>query len=180
MDFAGIPSLDRLIDATFDGALLRHSALHGEGHWRRVALGGLAICTRTPQADPVVAVLFGLLHDARRLDEDVDLEHGTRAAWLVERLAAQRVLTVSNIQLMALRDACAGHSMGGVAATRPTVAACCDADRCELRRGGTERNHSLLALAAPFVAEVDGFIDGHVEPPGWGVLLDLAARIGRR
>jgi hypothetical protein len=177
MDFAGIPSLERLLDATFEGARLRRSGHHGEAHWRRVALGGLDICAKTPGADPFVAVLFGLIHDARRLDEDIDLEHGDRATFLIDHLSAEGILDLTALQLASLREACSGHSHGGVSALNRTVATCWDADRCELRRGNTERDHSLLVLAAPFIGEVDAFIDGHPRLPGWGELFDLAARI---
>ena len=179
MDFQGIPSLARLLDATYDGSRLRKSDLHGEDHWRRVALGGLDICAKTPGADPFIAILFGLLHDARRVDENIDIEHGERATLLIDQLSSKGILDLTEIQLASLREACSGHSHGGVAALDLTVAACWDADRCELRRGNTERDHSLLVLAAPFLGEVDAFIDRHPKLPGWGDLLDLAVRIQR-
>lgn len=174
---AGSRNLKRLLDATYEDSRLRKSDHHGEGHWRRVALGGLDICTKTPGADPFIAVLFGLLHDARRMDEDIDLEHGERATLLIDQLSSKGNLDLTEIQLASLRGACSGHSHGGVAALDLTVAACWDADRCELRRGNTERDHSLLTLAAPFVGEVDAYIDGHPTAPGWGELLDLAVRV---
>jgi uncharacterized protein len=60
------------------------SRLHGEEHWKCVAMAGLQIgrSVFTPGFDPEFLLTFAQLHDIMRLDDDEDPEHGPRAGAL--------------------------------------------------------------------------------------------------
>ena len=54
---------------------------HGIAHWARVLENGLRLAQETG-ADTEVVQLFAILHDARRISEGTDPNHGPRAAAL--------------------------------------------------------------------------------------------------
>lgn len=124
---------------------------HGEDHWIRVAWMGLDLATRTPDADPLVAVLFGMFHDAARLGDGSDANHGDRGADLANRLIPQCV-ALEPARLNSLEDACRGHTTGH-ASEDPTIGVCWDADRLDLiRLGVPPRNERLSSQAAKLPA----------------------------
>lgn len=110
------------------------SGYHAIDHWERVAQNGLEIARNTPGADPSVVELFALLHDAARLNEDEDPEHGPRAAELA-RMFRGEFFQCSKSQLAQLCFAAQFHS-DGLTEGDPTVRACWDADRLDLPRVG--------------------------------------------
>jgi uncharacterized protein len=61
---------------------------HGVVHWARVLENGLRIAEDTG-ADREVVALFALFHDARRVDENRDDDHGLRG--LVRAIVAGHV-----------------------------------------------------------------------------------------
>ncbi|HWH05710.1 MAG TPA: hypothetical protein VNT23_04665, partial [Gaiellaceae bacterium] len=65
------------------------SEIHGERHWRTVGANGLWLAERTAGADAHVVLLFALLHDTMRENDDYDPEHGPRAAVFAEALHAE-------------------------------------------------------------------------------------------
>jgi uncharacterized protein len=166
-----VPSIQALLTEVYSGAPLLRSSFHGETHWQRVALAGVAVCARVPAANPLIVLLFALLHDARRIDEGFDPAHGPRAASLAGELARQGLLCLGTDELSLLRRACARHTH----ATRsddPTLGACWDADRCDLRRFNIEIEPNRMSLPyseiRKVLAEVD---DGMARFPGWEWLL---------
>ena len=128
-------------------ATARDSALHGPDHWRRVAKNGEELLKTTPGADGHVVRLFSALHDAMRLSDGHDLEHGRRAAVLAERLRAESVFEATDEQLRLLTKACEEHTLGETTAD-PTVGCCFDADRLDLPRCGITPDPSLLSTEA--------------------------------
>ena len=88
------------------------SELHGVGHWKRVALAAdhLAVA----DADMLVVLLFAMIHDSQRHNDDHDPLHGPRAA----AFALQFADLVDEAQLRVLSEACADHASGRVS-TRP-------------------------------------------------------------
>jgi uncharacterized protein len=132
---------------------LELSGLHGPGHWLRVRGNGLALASRTPEADPAVVELFALLHDSRREDDGHDRFHGERAAEFVRSLHADGHLPVAAEQLELLAAACAGHHHPQVSAD-PTIGCCWDADRLELARLRYEPDPTLLSTDAALDAEL--------------------------
>ncbi|CUW41900.1 protein of unknown function (plasmid) [Magnetospirillum sp. XM-1] len=172
--FPSVPSLRALLAAVRAGAPLRRSPWHGEDHWMRVAAAGLAIRDLLrPEADGVVLVLFGLLHDASRLAESGDIGHGPRAALAAGRLNAAGLIVLDGDRLDALRRACRGHTMGRTSED-PIIGTCWDADRCDLRRGGLRRDPSLLSISEEKLGAVDAMTDG--APKSWTGLLRWAQR----
>jgi uncharacterized protein len=59
------------------------SRIHGEDHWKCVALAGLWIAERTPGADLEFILTFAALHDVMRENDSSDPIHGPRAAQLL-------------------------------------------------------------------------------------------------
>lgn len=120
------------LDAIRNASPWHASRIHGEDHWRRVATHGLDAAERTPGADRVVALLFGLFHDSQRLNDGRDPDHGRRGASLARALNAE-VLRLDSGRLEALVTACDGHTAGRTSAN-PTIGACWDSDRLDLVR----------------------------------------------
>jgi hypothetical protein len=123
----------------------RESEWHGETHWQCVASTGLELAAATPGADPQLALLFGLLHDTRRVNEHVDPGHGPRAAAFARELHGEGLLLgVTGDRLELLARAIERHSDGLVDAD-PTVAVCWDADRLHLPRVGIVPDPALFS-----------------------------------
>ena len=125
------PALVRQIRGQF--ALDWHG-IHGASHWARVHAHGQAIGAAVG-ADLRVCELFAFLHDARRLDDDVDPGHGLRAADYAIWLRRKGHFELEDTAFALLRTACIGHSDGHVEAD-VTVQACWDSDRLDLGRVG--------------------------------------------
>jgi uncharacterized protein len=107
------------------------SPIHGRRHWAAVTTVGLRLAELTDGADRQVVRLFGVLHDAQRVTDYRDRDHGPRAAVMVRRLAASGLLGLDDGQVDTLALAVHEHSMGKVT-TNPTVGCCWDADRSQL------------------------------------------------
>ena len=87
----------------------------------------------TPECDVTVIRLFAYLHDSCRENDGYDLEHGPRAAQMMESLRDNLLKDLSDEQFLLLQQACrlhtSTHSTGN-----PTIDACFDADRLDLGR----------------------------------------------
>jgi uncharacterized protein len=114
----------------------RPSEIHGDAHWRRVAVFGLELARDLPTADPMVVLLFSMLHDSLRYHDGVDSGHGKRAALLVDRLSPRYVVLPDRSRRL-LIAACMAHNRGLVTSDA-TVGTCWDADRLDLPRLGIE------------------------------------------
>ena len=126
-----LPDYERLIGEVMARCTNRESLLHGPDHWRRVSWTGLHLLNEVPEADAEVVFLFGLFHDAMRLNDAEDPEHGPRAGELVLEMADR--LPLSPAQVEVLKEACDLHADGHVT-MEPTVGVCWDADRLNLWR----------------------------------------------
>jgi uncharacterized protein len=110
-----------------------HCSIHGPVHWRNVDDAGMLIC-RESTADLLVVRFFAYLHDARRLDDGSDCEHGPRSAARLGELPEHLdVLSAEQRELLA--HAICRHTDGDTT-DEPTVGACWDADRLDLGRVG--------------------------------------------
>ncbi len=135
-----LPLLWETLSARFR---LGPESLHGPDHWRRVEGHGVRLAAATAGADVVVVRLFAVFHDAERVNESVDPEHGHRAA----KLAARKHGTwfrVSDEQLRVLGEACRFHADGDTSED-PTIGCCWDADRLDLPRVGIEPHRDLMS-----------------------------------
>lgn len=118
--------------------------LHGVAHWERVERNGLLLAT--PECDVTVIRLFAYLHDSCRENDGYDLEHGPRAALMMESLRDNLLKDLSDEQFSLLQQACRQHT-----STRrtgnPTIDACFDADRLDLGRVGIQPDPEKMATA---------------------------------
>ena len=126
------------------------SAVHGEAHWKAVAL--LAILLG---ADARFAVVFACLHDLMRESDADDPDHGRRAAGLFGRLVRDGLdgfppaTRRTRHMTQALRD----HSEGR-RSTVLDVGACWDGDRLDLIRLGIVPD--LSTLSTPLAKDTTG------------------------
>lgn len=110
---------------------------HGIRHWYNVLRNGENIARRFEIAgalspDIHVVRLFALFHDAGRLNEFDDPDHGRRGAALAHRLRGKWFsCTAEQMELLAY--ACTHHAFGKTHAD-PTIGVCWDADRLDLFR----------------------------------------------
>jgi uncharacterized protein len=123
--------------------------IHGPEHWRRVLANGLRVARATPEADPLVIAAFAALHDAYRLNDGDDPEHGSRAARHARALEG----VLSPEQLDTLCAALEEHDRGATT-EHPTIGACWDADRLDLPRVGIEVDPRFLST--PFALALHG------------------------
>jgi uncharacterized protein len=136
-------SFDELLEVVLPHAIGVNSHLHGLEHWRRVHDVGLELAAQTPDADPQVVAAFSVFHDALRVSDGVDPEHGVRGS----RLANALVTWLDRDQLRKLLLACSTHTDGGVSSD-PTIGSCFDADRLDLPRCGVTVDERLLSTEA--------------------------------
>ena len=116
--------------------VLKHafvSGFHGIEHWDRVYRNGQQLIT--PGVNSLVVGLFAYLHDSCREDDGDDIQHGERAALLIDRLRDTLLHDVSDEEIHLLREACRLHTVA-LKTDNPTIDACFDADRLDLGRVG--------------------------------------------
>ncbi len=118
--------------------------LHGVAHWERVERNGLLLAT--PECDVTVIRLFAYLHDSCRENDGYDLEHGPRAALMMENLRDNLLKDLSDEQFSLLQQACRQHTSTR-STSNPTIDACFDADRLDLGRVGIQPDPEKMATA---------------------------------
>ncbi|HBP16794.1 MAG TPA: hypothetical protein DEA08_03235 [Planctomycetes bacterium] len=135
-----------LVHRILDQFALSPSGAHGATHWARVLANGTRLAAQTGARVEVVQ-LFALFHDARRINEGADPEHGQRGADLArEKLGAWFELSAADMDR--LYDACAYHSDGRTDHPDVTVQTCWDADRLDLPRVGVSVDKRYLCTLA--------------------------------
>ena len=118
------------------------SRLHGPQHWRRVALYGQWLANQCG-GDMDVIRLFALLHDSCRLNDLCDPRHGERAGEFAKSCQG-KLFKLSPQRLDTLITACHHHAHGQTH-NDPTIGACWDADRFDLRRVGCELDEDYMS-----------------------------------
>jgi uncharacterized protein len=106
---------------------------HGWRHWGRVVEIGLTL-NRWGGAPVELPLLFGLLHDSCRDNDENDPEHGYRAAMYAADLNGEFFRLNARL-LDVLCSACAGHTQFRYHPD-PWVQMCWDSDRLDLARTG--------------------------------------------
>lgn len=119
--------------------------IHGASHWARVRLNGLTLAARTG-ADTRVVELFAFLHDACRLDDGYDRDHGWRAMRFTETLLGTHIF-LADRAFSLLMQACGGHTVSP-SHHDTTVQTCWDADRLDLGRVGIVPDPNRLGTVA--------------------------------
>lgn len=149
--------LKPIVRAVLMQYVLPPSGTHGVAHWARVLENGLRLASLT-QANVDVVRLFAVLHDARRVNEGIDDEHGRRAAELATTFRG-KWFTLSDEDFNLLYEACAGHTDGGIV-QNVTVQTCWDSDRLDLGRVGICPELKRLCTDAAKRPEVLKWADG--------------------
>ena len=108
-------------------------SIHGIDHWDRVARNGESL--NVPGADMEVVLCFAYLHDVERDSDAYDVEHGPRAAELIDQIRNSVLGFLNDKQIGMLKDACTFHTTCHRTGN-PTIDACFDSDRLDLGRVG--------------------------------------------
>jgi len=119
--------------------------IHGPGHWGRVLENGQRLATLTG-ANHKVVTLFAVFHDACRLNEDHDPQHGSRGADLSGSFRG-KLFDLSDDEFVMLKVACRLHTEG-LTESDVTVQTCWDADRLDLGRIGVKPHPKRLCTKA--------------------------------
>ncbi len=126
-------------------SVLSRNGHHSLDHWVRVLINGRKLAEETG-ANIKVVELFSAFHDARRINEGYDPEHGMRGAqFAVEMRGEWFEATDQEIELLVY--ACEKHS-NGLTEADITVQTCWDADRLDLGRVGTTPKSKYLCTDA--------------------------------
>lgn len=127
------------LSASLLGAIRTHyrlewTDLHGAAHWARVLHNELTLAELAGARTEMVA-LFATFHDACRLNDGYDPEHGSRGAELAAAMRG-KFYAMEDSSAELLFTACRTHTEGTY---HPdvTVRVCWDADRLDLWRVGT-------------------------------------------
>ncbi len=120
-----------LMETILQRYALSPGGIHGLSHWARVLETGRNLAHRTGARIEVVE-LFAVFHDAQRLNDGWDREHGYRGAELAGEVRGDR-FQLSDGDFDLLYQACRDHTDGTTAADI-TVQTCWDADRLDLGR----------------------------------------------
>lgn len=135
-----------LVHTILDQFALSPSGIHGATHWARVLANGTQLAALTGARVKVVQ-LFALFHDARRISDGSDPDHGRRGAGLAREKLGEW-FELSGADMDRLWDACAYHSDGRTDHPDVTVQTCWDADRLDLPRVGVSVDKAYLCTLA--------------------------------
>lgn len=164
-----------LVKSVQSTAHLAASDIHGDRHWRRVAWLGAHLAEEVVGCDPWIVLLFALLHDSRRVNEQSDPNHGRRAAEFVRALNhAELGLEPDRLEL--LESACWFHADGDISQD-PTVGTCWDADRLDLWRCGMRPEPHYLSTGAALDPARIEWSGRPADLPGWEGLYERFDRL---
>ena len=106
---------------------------HGVEHWDRVAKFGSMLYQEGADMDVILA--FAYLHDAERMHNGRDINHGQRASGLIDAIRHTQLEALSDEQIAKLKRACELHTIQHRTGDL-TIDICFDADRMDLPRVG--------------------------------------------
>ena len=104
---------------------------HGVEHWDRVAKFGRMLYQEGADMDVILA--FAYLHDAERMSNGRDINHGQRASGLIDTIRHTQLEALSDEQIAKLKRACELHTIQHRTGDL-TIDICFDADRMDLPR----------------------------------------------
>ena len=166
-----------VLNAVLDEYDLPLDGAHGVAHWARVMENGLRLAEETG-ANVDVIRLFAVLHDAKRVNEGHDPEHGQRGADFAAEIRGT-LFNLPNHEFDLLFRACAGHTHER---THPdvTIQTCWDSDRLDLGRVGIMPHPSRLCTDVAKRKEIIQWANGRASfivvpefvATEWGVELD--------
>lgn len=135
--------MNKLLAAIKDQYRLDWHGTHGWPHWCNVNKHGQHIAMYHGLNANVIQ-LFSIFHDAARVNENEDHDHGRRGANLAIKLRDLFPVQITDDEMDALVYACAAHTNGGVTDDL-LVGACWDADRLDLTRVGIRPSPKLMS-----------------------------------
>ena len=106
---------------------------HGLSHWQRVERNGIILATS--EVNITVVRLFAYLHDKCRINNSYDVEHGKRAANMINGIRHTLLKELTDNELELLSKACELHTTT-LRTGNLTIDTCFDADRLDLERVG--------------------------------------------
>ena len=125
--------------------ILALNGIHGISHWARVLENGEKLAELN-NANLYVVQLFAVFHDAKRINDGRDPDHGRRGAEFAYSLNG-RLFKLSNKDFELLYIACSYHADGLVDGDI-TVQTCWDSDRLDLGRIGIKPELRYLCTDA--------------------------------
>lgn len=134
-----------LINKIIEHYSLPLKGIHGISHWARVLENGEKLAELN-NANLQVVQLFAVFHDAKRINDGNDPDHGKRGAEFAARLKG-RLFTLSHANFELLHFACSYHT-DGLTDGDITVQTCWDSDRLDLGRIGIEPDPMYLCTDA--------------------------------
>jgi uncharacterized protein len=168
--------LKPIVHRVLEDYALPWEGIHGVGHWARVLENGLRLAEATGGKVEIVQ-LFAVFHDAGRLFEGLDEDHGERGAKLALELRDDLFL-LEDDDFDLLYEACARHTDGLIEADI-TTQTCWDADRLDLGRVGILPEATKLCTPAARKPSILEWADGRATfevVPGlvkdeWGITM---------
>ena len=137
--------IKRLREYAIKHSKLGDYSVHGVSHWDRVARNAEVLITS--DVDELVVKAFAYIHDVERVNESDDLQHGPRAALLVEEIRSSVLSFLNDQEIEQLKEACRLHTLRH-RTEDATVNTCFDTDRLDLGRVGITPNPDKMATAA--------------------------------
>ncbi len=134
--------IKRLREYAIKHSLLGDYSVHGVSHWDRVARNADVLITS--DVDELVVKAFAYIHDVERVNDSDDLQHGPRAAMLVDEIRSSELSFLNDQEIEQLKEACRLHTLRH-RTDDATVNACFDADRLDLGRVGITPNPDKMA-----------------------------------
>lgn len=134
--------IKRLREYAIKHSILGEYSVHGVSHWDRVARNAEVLITS--DVDELVVKAFAYIHDVERVNESDNLQHGPRAALLVDEIRSSVLGFLNDLEIEQLKEACRLHTLRHKTEDA-TVNACFDADRRDLGRVGITPNPDKMA-----------------------------------
>ena len=134
--------IKRLREYAIKHSILGDYSVHGVSHWDRVARNADILITS--DVDDLVVKAFAYIHDVERVNDSDDLQHGPRAAMLVDEIRSSVLSFLNDLEIEQLKEACRFHTIRHKTEDA-TVNACFDADRLDLGRVGITPNPNKMA-----------------------------------
>jgi uncharacterized protein len=167
--------LDRLVTAVEDRSTHLRSTIHGVDHWRAVGATAAELADAQDDGatpDRELLLLFALLHDAKRESDGRDLQHGPRAAVLLQDLRDEGLVVLDDPRAAVLAEALRDHTNGWLS-DEPTIGVCWDADRLLIHRVGFTPDARFCSTAEARRRARAGELPDLVGPPTWADVATL-------
>lgn len=134
--------IERLREYAIKHTKMGDNSVHGIRHWDRVAKNADSLWTS--DVNLLVVKAFAYIHDVEREDDGYDLQHGPRAAALVDNIRDSVLAFLNDVEIHQLKKACELHTSTW-RTEDATVNACFDADRLDLGRVGITPDPEKMA-----------------------------------